>query len=299
MILQPNKRVSFDDITHSYLLDGEIYLMGVTSLMKKHHLSADYTGIDKDTLNKAADRGTKGHKEIENYIKGVKYKPTSITKSFQKLGLKVKESEFLISDNEIVASMIDLILEDYSLVDIKFTSQVHIEAVQWQLSIYAYLFERYYNIKVPNIYVLHFDKQNKGSLIKLERLYDGQVSELLRAEKEGTIYQPLPAPSTSADKAILELHNVISFIDSLKKQIKEAEDKKQQLQDAFLQQMEKDGTKSIITDFCKITYVPESSREGIDTKKLKEEKPEVYEEYKKYTIIKPSVRITLKKDKDE
>ena len=66
--LKPNKRIIFNGITHTYLLDGEFYLMGVTSLMKKHGLSADYANIDEETLQKAAERGAKGHKEIENFI---------------------------------------------------------------------------------------------------------------------------------------------------------------------------------------------------------------------------------------
>lgn len=296
--LEPNKRVFFDDITHSYLLDDSFYLMGVTSLMKKHGLSADYTGISDEVLAKAAERGSKGHKEIENYIKGNKYKPTTITKSFQALNLNVMESEFLVSDNEVVASMIDIVLDDYSLVDIKFTSQLHIKALQWQLSIYAYLLESYYNIKVPRIYALHFNKQNKAAMVEIERISDWQVSELLTAEREGRIYDPLPAPATTADKAIMELHNLTTYIDNLKRQIKEAESKKQELQDAFLQQMEKDGTKSIVTDFCKITYVAESYRDGVDTKLLKQEQPQIFEQYKKITVVKPSVRITIT-NKDE
>lgn len=297
--LKPNTRVKFDDLTHSYLLDGERFLMGITSLMKKHGLSADYSGIDEETLQKAAERGSKGHKEIEYYIKGVKYKPTSITKSFKALNLNVLESEFLISDNEMVASMIDILLEDYSIVDIKFTSKLHIKALQWQLSIYAYLLERYYNIKVPKIYAIHFNKQNKAVLIEIERLPDGQVSELFRAEREGRIYEPLPAPATTADKAVQELHYVTTYIDNLKQQIKDAEVKKQELQNAFLQQMEKTGTKSIITDFCKITYVAASYRVSVDAKLLKDEMPKVFEQYKKVSTIKPSVKITLTKSKDE
>lgn len=298
MKLQPNTRVDFDELTHSYLLDGEIYLMGVTELMKKHGLSADYNGIDKAVLDQAAEKGSKGHKEIENFVKGKKYKPTAITENFRALNLKVAESEFLISDNEIVASMIDLLLEDYSIVDIKFTSKLHIKALQWQLSIYAYLLELNYNIKVPKVYALHFNKQNKASLVEIQRLPDYQVEELFRAEREGRIYDALPAPATTADKAVLELRNITTYIDSLKKKIKEAEEQQKELQNAFLQQMEKDGTKSIITDFCRITYIGESIREGIDSKQLKQDMPEVFEQYKKITIVKPSVRITIT-NKDE
>lgn len=292
--LKPNKRVKFYDLTHSYLLDSVFYLMGVTELMKKHHLSADYTNIDEETMEKARERGTKGHKEIEAFCKKkMKGRPSAVVKAFKALNLDVLESEFLISDNEMVASQIDLILSDYSIIDIKFTSKLHIEPLQWQLSIYAYLLEMNYKIKVPKVYALHFNKQNNPSLVEIQRLPDAQVAALFQAEREGRIYEPLPIPQTNADKAVLELHRVTTHIDSLKRQIKEAEEQKLALQNAFLEQMEQTGVKSIVTDFCKITYVAESTREGVDAKLLKAEQPQIYEQYKKLTILKPSVRITI------
>lgn len=293
MRLEPNPRVAFDDLTHSYLLDGEFYLMGITSLMKKHGLSANYSGINEEVLLKAAERGTKGHKWIEEYCKKGKRGNSKIVKEFKKFNLKVLENEFLISDNEIVASMIDILLEDYSIVDIKFTSQVHTKALQWQLSIYAYLLEQYYGVKVPKLYALHYNKKDEATLIEIDRLPDAQIMELFRAEREGRIYDPLPTPATSADKAVMELWDITTYIDNLKKQIKEAEEKQKILQNAFLEKMEESGTKSIVTDFCKITYIASSTREGVDTKLLKQEMPEVFEQYKKTTVIKPSVRITI------
>ena len=295
--LIPNSRVDFDETTHSYLLDGEFYLMGVTSLMKKHNLSANYKGIKPDVLEKAAKRGSKGHLKIEEYCKKGKYYTTKIIKNFKKLKLKVLENEFLISDNEIVASKIDILLEDYSIVDIKFTSQLHIEALQWQLSIYAYLLEAAYNIKVPKTYALHYDKQENCKLIEIQRLPDSYVEELLRAEKEGKIYEPLPI-ATNADKAVSQLYEVPRFIESLKERIKEAEQQQKQLQQAFLEQMEASGTKSIVTEFCRITYIAESTRTSIDSKALAENEPEIYEKYKKTSVVKPSVRITIT-NKDE
>ena len=293
--LTPNPRVKFYSITHSYLMDSVYYLMGVTELMKKHGLTADYTGIDEETMEKARERGTKGHKEIENYCKGKKYKPTAITKNFKALNLDVLESEFLISDNEMVASQIDLILSDYSVVDIKFTSQLHIEALQWQLSIYAYLLELNYNIKVPKVYALHFNKQNKPSLVEIQRLDNRMVIELFKAEREGRIYQPLPLAPTSADEAMQKLFDVCSYIEGLQAQIKEAEIQKEALQQEFLTRMEESGTKSIVTDFCRITYVASATKESIDSKALKENAPEIFEKYKKVSTTKPYVKFTITK----
>lgn len=292
--LKPNSRVKFYRTTHTYLMDNAYVLMGVTELMKKHGLSADYSKVSDKKLDVARERGSQGHKEIEYYCKGkLKDKSSKVIKEFQSLNLKVLESEFLISDHEIVASQIDLILDDYSVVDIKFTSELHIKPLQWQLSIYAYLLEKNYNIKVPKIYALHYNKQDKASLVEIQRLDDYLVEALFRAEKQGEIFEPLPFATTSADKAVMELHSITSHIDGLKKQIKEAEEQKERLQNAFLQEMEKTGVKSIVTEFCKITYIAESYREGIDSKLLKDKEPHIYEQYKKVTTVKPSVRITI------
>lgn len=297
MMLTPNTRVTFEDITHSYLLDNQFYLMGVTSLMKKHGLSANYTNVDEERLEIARERGSKGHRVIEKYCKGKLKRHTAVSKAFAALKLDVLESEFLVSDNEMIASQIDLILKDYTVIDIKFTSELHIKALQWQLSIYAYLLEQTYNIKVPKVYALHFDKQNKPSLVEIQRLDDSYVEALFRAEKEGYILdQSSLVPTANADKAVMELHKVTTYIENLKQRIKEAEKEKEELQNAFLQKMEETGTKSIVTDFCKITYVASSTRNGIDSKRLKEEMPDIYEEYKTTTVIKPSIRITINKD---
>jgi hypothetical protein len=57
--------VDYDDFTHSYELEGK-YLLGVTSLMKKHGLSANYEGISNEVLEAAAERGTRVHKMLED-----------------------------------------------------------------------------------------------------------------------------------------------------------------------------------------------------------------------------------------
>lgn len=299
MRLIPNARVVFEDITHSYLLDKEFYLMGVTSLMKKHGLSADYSTVDEEKLDKAKQRGSKGHKDIEMYCKGQLKRHNAVTKAFASLNLDVLESEFLISDNEMIASQIDLILKDYTIIDIKFTSELHIRPLQWQLSIYAFLLEQTYNIKVPKVYALHFDKNNKPALVEIQRLDDSYVIALLEAERNGTILDQDSLVATSnADKAVMELHRVTSYIESLKKKIDEAEKEKEELQNAFLQKMEETGTKSIVTEFCKITYIEAKTRTSLDTKRIKEELPDVYEAYKTTSNVKASIRITIKKDKD-
>ena len=70
MELNHNTSVFFEPLTHVYLL-GDKELIGVTALMEKHGLGADYSGISQDVLEKAAAEGTAIHKEIEDYDNGL------------------------------------------------------------------------------------------------------------------------------------------------------------------------------------------------------------------------------------
>jgi len=59
--------LAFDEEHHIYRLDGSI-IPSVTTLMRPLS-EAHYGGIDPETLERAADRGTAVHQAIENYVK--------------------------------------------------------------------------------------------------------------------------------------------------------------------------------------------------------------------------------------
>lgn len=83
----------------------------------------------------------------------------------------------------------------------------------------------------------------------------------------------------------------IAALDLQKKQL-EAQDKalRQELQVA----MDKYGVKKFENDILKITYVEPTTRETIDSKKLKEDLPAVAAKYTKISQVKGSVRIEVK-----
>jgi predicted phage-related endonuclease len=66
------------------------------------------------------------------------------------------------------------------------------------------------------------------------------------------------------------------------------------LRDELKVAMKANGVKKFDNDFLSITYVAETERVTIDTKKLKEEKPDLWNEYSKTTPVKDSVRIKIK-----
>jgi hypothetical protein len=83
----------------------------------------------------------------------------------------------------------------------------------------------------------------------------------------------------------------IADLDRQKKML-EAQDKalRQKLQAA----MDKYGVKKFENDILKITYVEPTTRENIDSMKLKEELPAVAAKYTKISQVKGSVRIEVK-----
>ncbi len=66
------------------------------------------------------------------------------------------------------------------------------------------------------------------------------------------------------------------------------------LRDELKVAMKANGIKKFGNDFLDITYVAETERVTIDTKKLKDEKPELWNEYSKTSSVKDSVRIKVK-----
>lgn len=290
-----NTKVFFDDLTHSYLTDGGAFLMGVTSLMRKHGLSPNYSDIPEEILQKAAERGTKVHKDIELYCKGEAVENSPALKAFKGLNLPVIANEYLISDNEMIASSIDIVLDDYSLVDIKTTSQLHIEPLSWQLSIYAYLFEMQNpQLKAGKLYGLHI-RSGKAKMVEVERKPTEEIERLFQCERDGVIFTPTKKElAQTTESVLLQLKDASSLIGNLKAQLKIAEEAEKALKQHLIAEMEKGALKSLENDFVKVTYVAPSERESIDKDALKEKYPAIYEAYRKVSPVAANVRIKIK-----
>lgn len=80
-------------------------------------------------------------------------------------------------------------------------------------------------------------------------------------------------------------------------QIKDIQDQIKQKREVLLELMSKYDVKSIKNDLFTYTRVNESIRTTVDSKKLKELYPNIYDEVKKETTVKASLRITKRKEK--
>lgn len=300
MELARNSKVFFEEFSHIYLLDGKV-LMGVTSLMKKHHLSADYSNIRKEVLEQAAEIGTAIHKEIEAYDNGDSVVMTDLLKEYRKLGLKHIASEYLVSDDEMVASSIDGVYEgsvenSVILVDYKTTSKVHTRALEWQLGVYRVLFRRQNpDINVEGCYCLHIDKHKRKilGLIPVTPVTEEEVNALFDCERRGEIYQ---------DKAVHEVAPFIAEVDlasylanymkvqEMKAAVKELESRLKEIDSQILQHMLDNGINEMQAgDEGVFRVTKEYTKTALDSTRLKKDLPEVYEKYSKETKVSASL----------
>ena len=301
MELRNNDKVFFEPLSHTYLM-GDKELIGVTSLMAKHGLSPDYSGIPKATLMKAAEEGTAIHKEIEDYDNGVSVLRTPLIEEYAKLcqenGLIFARNEYLISDDELVASSIDGVYgpeNAISIVDYKTTQKVHRRSLEWQLGIYRVLFERQTGLKVANCYCLHIDKKERTikGLVPIEPVSEAEVDALLLAEKEGRIYiDQYEEPSAELVLTDAELTAYVTQqneIARLKEQINGIEETLKSLDNRVKDYMISNGLEKLEGGGGVFTLKKAYERTAVDTARLKKMQPGIYEQYKKTTTVAASL----------
>lgn len=301
MQLTTTDRVYFEPTSHSYLLDGETLLDGVTSLMKKHGLSADYSGIPKATLDKAAAEGTAIHKEIQDYENGETVLRTELLDEYKKLNLRFIASEYLVTDFETAASAIDMVYQgskkDSVIIDdIKTTEKLHRRALAWQLGIYKVWFERMNpGIKVEACYCLWIDKKKRTirDHILIEPVTEAEVDALMQAEREGLIYEDDNAVK-GVEMALPE-GEIAAYVSNarkiaaLKAEIKALEAAMKENDSRVLSYMESQNLDELKADGGVFKRRAGSTQVRVDSGKLKELYPAVYTKVAKEIQVKGSV----------
>lgn len=299
MELTVNSRVWFDETSHSYLLDDEKILVGVTTLMKKHGLGADYSGIPEAVLHKAAEEGTSIHKEIEDYFNGESVLNSELVDDCRGLRLKSVCQEYLVSDDETVASAIDGVFEKSSdsvmLVDYKSTLKVHTRALEWQLGIYKVLFERQNpSVKVDGCYCLHIDKKTRRvkDLIPITPVPESYVDDLLKAEREGESYtDPYTAESaaTVLDDDLTQYSANLNLIAMLKAKLKEAETFVKGCDKRLVAYMTENNLEEMSVEGGVIKIKKGYQRKTVDTARLTKDYPQLAAKYEKISEVSPSI----------
>lgn len=312
MELFKNTRVVFNEEPHTYVLDGQVTLMGVTTLMAKHGISANYDGISQEVLNHAASLGTMAHKAIEDYCNGEVSLEIPLIKSFKKINPKVIATEYLVSDNATVASSVDLVVEvgenEVELWDMKRTSSVHKDALAWQLGIYKYLFEMANpTIKVVGCKCLPIKKGNKddiladtcGRVVKIEPVAKEEVVKLIDCEFIGDKYEGKEGEQKPTLDLIISGEESVMLTEVSRKLfeaqaiVKAYEAQIQEIKDRIYYAMVDKDIEELVGEGIRIKLKKPYESTKFDTTRFKKEHPELIDTYTKVGITKGNITINI------
>lgn len=295
--------VVFDSEHHTYTLNGH-ELSGVTPIIA--WLFPDtYKGIPQSVLDKAAEYGTMIHEKCELYDSmsigaddPVVQDYALITRTLQKVAV----SEYLVSDEQYIASKIDKVFADDSLGDIKTTSKVHGLLVQLQLSIYAWLYERQTGRKANKLYLIWLPKPQYGqpALRELERIPASVCEYIVDVFVHGgdrlsaitalSHYVTLEPEKKRIEGEIPEaMQETINELMVVKKQLDILTEREKELKKMVFEAMQAAGEDKWSNDLIQFSMRAASERESVDTKALKSKMPEVYESFKNVTKVAASL----------
>ena len=208
----------------------------------------------------------------------------------------------LVSDLQSVASSIDLVGEDNNgivLYDIKTTSVLNTEYLQWQLSIYTKLFEQQNDgLQVIALNAIHI-RNGKCEIVPVKRLPDDYVEALLNAYRNGddTFTNPLHEMPAELEEMLAEYGDVELALAEIKSIQEPLEARKKALQDAVADMLKEKGLQKLETDTAKITVGKDTERESFDLKAFRSSdlfNAEQYGGFIKTAKVKGCVTITLK-----
>ena len=297
--------VVFDSEHHTYTLEGQ-QLSGVTPIV--HWLFPDtYKWIPQSVLNAAADYGSAVHLKCEMYD-SLGICNDDVVASYKNLidasGLNVACSEYLVSDEQHIASCIDKVFDNDDLGDVKTTSKVHEKNVQVQLSIYAYLYELQTGRKAGKLWLIWLPKPQYGSpMVKeLPRIPAEVCKYVVEVYAEGgdvMCAMAAIAPYLVPDKEKRvegeipeEWQEVVNELIMIKKQLDVLGEREKEIKTRILAAMEANGEDKWSSDLIQFSRRGESERESIDAKALKANEPSIYESYKK--VAKVAASLTYK-----
>lgn len=294
------EEIIFCEENHTYISKTRSY-SGITGILEKYLFPDKYKDIPEAILEKAKQRGTTCHNQMEMWINGLPYESQNdeVIKMQDLLnGRNFTHSELLVSDYKNFATKIDAVEESEDgiiLWDWKTTSTLDKEYLSWQLSICAYFYEMNFNKKVMQL-MAGYITDKKVEIVPIVRIAEEHVIALLDAAASGAEFfiNPLKTDVLSQEAVLEKIYEIEQIIVDCEKRAKEAKIQGEALRAGLLNQMMEKGLKRIETDRMLLTVKESYERETLDSKKVKELAPEIYNECKKVTKIKESLLIKIK-----
>lgn len=300
--------VVFNEEDHTYYLpEKDKYLSGITGMLERQLFPGTYAGIPEAIIKQAAAYGKEVHHSIEDFDMfwendGTQEVADYITLTAEQ-GLIHETSEYLITDNENYASMIDKVYRvdetTFDIGDIKtygvMTPEKR-EKARWQLSVYSYLFElQNKKVKVRRIFILHIRNKAKkdgsfdhiSDFIELKRIPSEIVKELLLADSVGEQFvNPYAIPE--------DIRQQEPLIRKLIQAKQDAETRLNSIKARILSLMEAQDIKSWCTETMRITRKLPTTRSSFSLADFKEAHSDIdIEPYMKTSQVAGSLTIAI------
>lgn len=302
-----NSNVIYIEDTHEYFTNEFKKLHGITGFINDQLFPGKLDGIPESVLSLATERGKRVHEECENIdnegIEAESKQGENYVRLKSDFGLTHIASEYIVTDNEFIASPIDKVYlgrhsDSVILGDIKTTYKLDMLYLSWQLSIYAYFFERQNShLRVDALLAIWLRGEDTDSIVQVERIPDKEIEIFLQCCKEGLKY----VDNCSADSYIAKLSDLPAKVSNVEESVyqliemqKTLDEQMNKFKSQLLELMKEAKADNIKGDLITITRKKAYSRESLDTKALKEKYPDIYEEFIKYSNVKESIQIKAK-----
>lgn len=296
--------IMFDPEPHVYWLDGKM-LQGVTGVLARRLFPGKYDDVPEAILEAAKQRGTAVHAAVHDFdVLGMDDGSDEL-RGYRELvavrGWKVIANEYSVTDFKAYASRIDVVFEDYKneiiLADIKTTYELDKAYLRWQLSVYAYMFELVNpHLRVSRLCGLWL-REKEHKLEYVDRIPSEEIARLLEADRKDEAFFPatdVVKRTDSSEVPALISTTVIDEYVRMTAEVARMQERIDTIKAAALEAMKAYGVKSWKGEKMSITYVAPKVSKRLDSKRLKEEHPDIYEEYITETQQKESILIKIK-----
>lgn len=280
----------------------------VTQVLKVVEEAPRYDKIREAVLDNARDLGKIKHSQMEEYfmlngaVDPSEYEDVLDTQnsmdeySFDD-DIKCELPIVIEYKDKVIAGTIDFIdLTTKTIVDYKFTSELHKNYVEAQMNLYAYAVRHFKGtingLEFNNEEIKEVRANHKGKFVDFEIWSDSKVEELLDCYINGLPYideralQTLDSVNTDL---VAQEYELAHFEAQVKRFTELIAERRQNI----LNEMLEKGIKTYEVSGVKYTAVEESTRESFDSTKFKKENPDMYEKYKKTSKVKPSLRVKV------
>lgn len=299
--------ILFKEKEHEYWLGGK-KLRGITDVIQRQIFPEEYRNVPEEMLKRASEYGTDVHKRIQLFDSQWINDETQEVKDYISLckeyGLTHEASEYTVTDGITWASNIDKVFrtgeDTFDIADVKTYGKLnstHLSKVQWQLSIYAYLFELVNRkAKVGRLVVLHIRNKEKkdgtydhfSEFIEVTRIPSDIVRSLLEADERGEKFlnpYDIPAQYASQENHIREL-----LVEKAR-----IEEELNSIKSEFLDVMQRLDVRSWITKYgMRFTRKLPTTRTSFDFSLFKSQHPEFdYGSYMKQSNVAGSLTIAV------